>query len=204
MFDHKSYSEKALARLVKAKAKAERAAHRASAASSAAPSTTPSKAATPPIIDDSPQTPEAASAHSQATEPAESSPAKEPPVNRTELLRSKPELVGRFTRLLVPVLVDVYAASVVSHVRTKTLTGLLKAVSFLDGEDLKNALKVCNTTALFAATSDVIVSNAVRSSRQFCRFNPLIERPSDARHRCSAAGRAPVGKDDLRVQAVFP
>ncbi|KAF8576807.1 hypothetical protein K439DRAFT_1366247 [Ramaria rubella] len=136
VFDPKAYSEKALARLIKAKAKAERAAQRASAPSSVAQS----KAVTPPIPEDAAQTPDAAS-QSQTTEPAEGMLAKEPAVNRTDLLRSKPQLVARFTRLLVPVLVDVYAASVASHVRTKTLTGLLKAVSFLDGDDLKNALK---------------------------------------------------------------
>ena len=96
---------------------------------------------TPPVPDDTAQTPDAAP-QSQAADLGEGALAKDPLVNRTELLRSKPELVARFTRLLVPVLVDVYAASVVSHVRTKTLTGLLKAVSFLDGDDLKNALKV--------------------------------------------------------------
>lgn len=137
VFDHKAYTEKALARLLKAKAKAERAAQRASAASSGSPS----KATTPPVPEDNAQTPDALS-QPQVAEQGDGTPAKDPLVNRTELLRSKPELVGRFTRLLVPVLVDVYAASVVSHVRTKTLTGLLKAVSFLDGDDLKNALMV--------------------------------------------------------------
>lgn len=137
VFDNKAYTEKALARLIKAKAKAERAAHRASAASSASHS----KAATPPVPDDTAQTPDGAS-QIQAPEPGEGPHSKDSLLNRMELLRSKPELVARFTRLLVPVLVDVYAASVVSHVRTKTLTGLLKAVSFLDGDDLKNALKV--------------------------------------------------------------
>ena len=68
---------------------------------------------------------------------------KEPAtVDRTELLRSKPEVVGRFLHLMVPILVDVYAASVITPVRIKTLTGLLKAVSFLDGEELKQVFTV--------------------------------------------------------------
>jgi E3 ubiquitin-protein ligase TRIP12 len=124
--------------LIKAKAKAERAAQRVASAASSAP---PSKAPTPSLPEDNAPTPEE-TVHSRNTEPAESSSAKEAPVSRMELLRSKLELVAQFAKLLVPVLVDVYAASVASHVRTKTLTGLLKAVSFLDGDDLKNALKV--------------------------------------------------------------
>ena len=69
-------------------------------------------------------------------------PPKEPTVDRTELLRSKPAVVGRFMQLMVPILVDVYAASVITPVRVKTLTGLLKAVSFLDGDGLKRVLTV--------------------------------------------------------------
>lgn len=74
--------------------------------------------------------------------PASSAPLKDPTPDRTELLRTKPEVVGRFMRLMVPVLVDVYAASVMLSVRTRTLTGLLKAVSFLDEDGLEHVLKV--------------------------------------------------------------
>lgn len=70
-------------------------------------------------------------------------PAIEPPQDRTELLRSKPEVVGRFMQLTVPILVDVYAASVSTPVRIKTLTGLLKAVSFLGADELKRVFTVC-------------------------------------------------------------
>ena len=62
--------------------------------------------------------------------------------DRTEMLRSKQGVVGRFMQLLVPILVDVYAASVITPVRIKTLTGLLKAVSFLDSDGLKSVLLV--------------------------------------------------------------
>lgn len=72
----------------------------------------------------------------EALPPAQNAP-KEATIDRTELLRSKPEVVGRFLRLMVPILVDVYAASVITPVRIKTLTDLLKAVSFLDGDELK-------------------------------------------------------------------
>lgn len=151
VFDHKAYTEKALARLVKAKAKADRAAQRASAASSGSPS----KAPTPPVPDDNAPTPDP-TCQPQGTEQGDGIVAKDPVANRTELLRSRPELVGRFTRLLVPVLVDVYAASVASHVRTKTLTGLLKAVSFLDGDDLRNALMVGHGLAFLLMIIDCV------------------------------------------------
>jgi E3 ubiquitin-protein ligase TRIP12 len=51
-------------------------------------------------------------------------PPKEPTVDRTELLWSKPALVGRFMQLMVPILVDVYAASVITPVRVKTQSSL--------------------------------------------------------------------------------
>jgi E3 ubiquitin-protein ligase TRIP12 len=86
---------------------------------------------------------ESGSAEPQTQDGEEALPLpKEPTVDRTELLRSKPAVVGRFMQLMVPILVDVYAASVITPVRVKTLTGLLKAVSFLDGDGLKRVLTV--------------------------------------------------------------
>ena len=67
---------------------------------------------------------------------------KEGAADRIELLRSKSQVVGRFLQLMVPILIDVYAASVITPVRVKTLTGLLKAVSFLDADGLKQVLTV--------------------------------------------------------------
>ena len=61
---------------------------------------------------------------------------------RMELLRSKPVVVDRFMQLLVPILVDVYAASVSTAIRIKTLTGILKTISFLELEGLKRVLMV--------------------------------------------------------------
>lgn len=75
-------------------------------------------------------------------------PTKESAPDRTELLRSHPDVVNRFLHLMVPILVDVYAASVITPVRVKTLTGLLKAVSFLDGEELKEVFKVKYTATI--------------------------------------------------------
>ncbi|KAF9461243.1 hypothetical protein BDZ94DRAFT_1196596 [Collybia nuda] len=134
VFDHKGYTEKSLARMMKAKAKADRAAAR--------------QAAQAPLINamllpapvDVPS-PDAGPSESQEIV-GEASPnvSKETLPDRAELLRSKSTVVGRFMQLIVPILIDVYAASVITPVRVKTLTGLLKAVGFLDAEGLKRVL----------------------------------------------------------------
>ncbi|KAI9062557.1 hypothetical protein FKP32DRAFT_1593207 [Trametes sanguinea] len=148
VFDHKGYSEKALNKMMKAKAKAERAAARQAAAAAAAAqagtsssATRASSSATVPGPSEESKAPDAMQVDSQAA-PEGDDPLprldKDPPVvDRTELLRSNPQVVGRFLRLIVPILVDVYAASVNTPVRVRTLTGLLKAVSFLGGDELK-------------------------------------------------------------------
>ena len=147
VFDHKGYTEKALTKLVKAKAKADRATSRREARE------TPTTAASTPQPTSPNGTADSTEA-SAAIEPASEAPSREEQVevpqipakdqvlDRSELLRSKPEVVGRFMQLMVPVLIDVYAASVITSVRLKTLTGLLKAVGFLDTEDLKQVFSV--------------------------------------------------------------
>lgn len=146
VFDHKGYTEKSLGRMVKAKHKADRAAARqANSANSTTPSNGHSAStaqASPPAQD--PPVVENGSTEPQAPETDDllPLPPKEPTLDRSELLRSQPVVVGRFMQLMVPILVDVYAASVITPVRVKTLTGLLKAVSFLDGENLKRVLTV--------------------------------------------------------------
>lgn len=125
-----------MAKLVKVKAKADRAAARQAAQATLAaamiilpPSTTPAEEiGADSSTADAPQDPDEAAASTA--------------IDRTELLRSKPDVVGRFMQLTVPVLIDVYAASVITPVRVKTLTGLLKAVGFLDAEGLKRVLTV--------------------------------------------------------------
>jgi E3 ubiquitin-protein ligase TRIP12 len=129
--------------MVKARAKADRAATRlavqAPAANGTLPTTsTPEDAALAPSQDTISQDAEE-NMESSAVLPnidAVSSPS------RTELLRSKSVVVSRFMQLLVPILVDVYAASVSAPIRMKTLTGILKTVSFLEGEGLKQVFMV--------------------------------------------------------------
>ena len=148
VFDHKAYTEKSLARMIKARAKADRAATRhATSSTPATPQTAVPGSATAQTVSTSqePLVPEAGVTESQAQDTEDHLPnvsAQEPIPGRTELFRSKPVVVGRFMQLMVPILIDVYAASVITPVRVKTLTGLLKAVSFLDGEGLKGVLVV--------------------------------------------------------------
>jgi E3 ubiquitin-protein ligase TRIP12 len=148
VFDHKSYSEKALGRMVKAKAKADKEAARAAKAGTALPERVP----TPQPEPEAPMKNEALSTESgsgdtptRATTPTpeRSSASASASAERAELLRTQPAAVNRFMTLMVPVLVDVYAASVIPSVRIKALTAVLKAVSFLDGDGLRRVLKVC-------------------------------------------------------------
>ena len=123
--------------MAKAKAKAERAAIRHNLTQvnllmglppPVTPSSNiPSEAPTPPPADQ------------EQEENAAALPSKD---SRVDILRSKAEVVGRFMTLMVPILIDVYAASVTTTIRIKTLTGLLKAISFLDSEGVKQVLSV--------------------------------------------------------------
>lgn len=148
--------------MVKAKAKAERAAARQ------APQPTPSPTvmssldtASAPLAEN-----EASPAPGPATEVAglESEDAavisgvKDVAPDRTEILRST-HAVGRFMQLLVPILIDVYAASVITPVRIKTLTGLLKAVSFMDADGLKSVLMVMALFTLIMLSIDALFSS---------------------------------------------
>jgi E3 ubiquitin-protein ligase TRIP12 len=151
VFDHKGYTEKSLARMVKAKAKADRAtARQVTSVVASTPAAYPVMNVSPSPAHGSPVAQDPIPTDSGSVEPQTQDadealplpPPKESTVDRTELLRSKPVVVGRFMQLMVPILVDVYAASVITPVRVKTLTGLLKAVSFLDGDGLKRVLTV--------------------------------------------------------------
>ena len=62
---------------------------------------------------------------------------------RLELLRGKSDLLMRFMRLMIPVLVKVYAASVAVNIRTQALAGMLKAASFLELDELWKVVEVC-------------------------------------------------------------
>ncbi|EGO22225.1 hypothetical protein SERLADRAFT_357165 [Serpula lacrymans var. lacrymans S7.9] len=163
VFDHKAYTDKALARMIKAKAKADRAAARQLAAAAAGfpVSSSATAASTPASV----QGASASESHQEASvgeshvqevdETGAINPPAEQTVDRTELLRSQPEVVGRFMQLIVPILIDVYAASVSTPVRVKTLTGLLKAVGFLEGDALR---RVFNFVPVASFASSILSS----------------------------------------------
>jgi E3 ubiquitin-protein ligase TRIP12 len=165
IFDHKNYTEKALARMVKAKVKADRAASRQAtvAAQSEEPGSQPSADASETLpVPVQPSLPtqvtgssEAADSQSQSIEESGTQPApaalKDPTKDRISLIRSELTVASRFMQLMVPILVDVYSASVSTSLRAKALTGILKAASFLDEEDLKTVLK-CVPTASFISS----------------------------------------------------
>jgi E3 ubiquitin-protein ligase TRIP12 len=145
VFDYRAYSEKSLSRLIKSRAKADRAAARQSKLSPSGPST-PVAQDEPPDGPDSKDGLDTVSNDSvmRASSPIFQHPVEStrPPsaisaaatasVTRLELLRGKPDLIARFMGMIVPILVEVYAASVALNIRTRTLTGLLKACSFLE------------------------------------------------------------------------
>ncbi|KAJ6519112.1 hypothetical protein C8R45DRAFT_950282 [Mycena sanguinolenta] len=140
VFDHKGYTEKSLVRLVKAKAKAERAAARQAAHASLAAAMLIAEPPAPKASSSAAAADETTSTDTAVADPEDGAAGSAPSPDRFELLRSKPAVVGRFMELMVPILIDVYAASVITPVRVKTLTGLLKAVSFLDADGLKRVL----------------------------------------------------------------
>ena len=119
--------------MVKAKAKAERAAARQTQHVQSymftGVSTPSSSTTTTPEPAPGTATPTPADSSHEADEPPNTT-TKELPPDRMEMLRGKPEVVGRFMQLIVPSLVDVYAASVITTVRIKTLMGLLKAIGY--------------------------------------------------------------------------
>lgn len=129
--------------MVKAKAKADRAASRhAAVAAHGLSSMVPFGSLQHLHLGQNEGTQESDTQTQDADEPPHPTSTTDPVSDRTELLRSKIDVVGRFMQLIVPVLIDVYAASVITPIRIKTLTGLLKAVGFLEGDELRAALNV--------------------------------------------------------------
>lgn len=142
--------------MVKAKAKAERAAALAqtteahtpaadvqSAASSRAHTPTPTGGPAASVDDDMTGLPVPPPPDHLSIPPPNGSSTKDTHAERTELLRLHPAEITRFINLIVPLLVDVYAASVSVPVRTKSLASLLKATAFQDEDQLRTTLQAC-------------------------------------------------------------
>lgn len=167
VFDPRSYTEKALARLVKAKAKAQRAAARAQAAADPSSSTaldTPSGLESPatgtaedrPAVSTANSTDDVSGAAAvddvlSASTRSRNKEADQVLERRLSLLKEHPELVRRFVGLIIPVLVDVYAATVALKVRTKVLTALLKTVGYLAPDELREVLQTVPLASLLGS-----------------------------------------------------
>lgn len=135
--------------MVKAKAKADRAAARVASQAALASAYLIS-------ADEPADMPSGAQTPAQAPEDLVPIAGPPPVADRTEMLRATPAVVARFMHLMVPILIDVYAASVITPVRVKTLTGLLKAVSFLDGDGLNGVLTVSVSASLLCHPLNIV------------------------------------------------
>lgn len=149
-FDYKGYSERVLYRMIaKAKVRSDRASRAAANAIAALPGGQSPQSSRAHSPTGGPSTPaeDEAGTPAEASEvppsvPTTSAPAKDAPVDRTELLRQHQQVVNRFMGLILPILVDVYTASVSVPIRIKCLAAILKVICFQDEEQLKLTLKV--------------------------------------------------------------
>lgn len=137
VFDSRGYTEKALAKIIKRGGRPERPRQRSSRTGEAS---APSSGTGTPTESAEPQ--DAPMGSLGVYQVGKKKEAEVQYQQRLALLKSHPKLVQEFMGALVPVLVDVYAASVSLRVRTKALTGLVKATAFASPEDLKATLTV--------------------------------------------------------------
>ncbi|ORY25651.1 hypothetical protein BCR39DRAFT_543634 [Naematelia encephala] len=144
VFDPKAYTEKSLAKVRKGRpadrSSTRRSSRTAGESSASAGPSTPKAGEGVSLPSETTPTSSAAAATREAVLKAKRE-AEQAIEQRLELLQGHAPLVGRFINAIVPVLVDVYAASVALRVRTKVLTGLVKAVAFAGEEDLRSTLK---------------------------------------------------------------
>ena len=131
--------------MVKAKAKAEHAATRQAQHvqlyAFAGVSTLLSSTTAMPAPASGTATPMPADSPHEANEPPNTT-TKDSPPDQMEMLHNKPEVIGQFMQLIMPILVDIYATSIITTVRIKTLMGLLKAISYLEANEIKRVLTV--------------------------------------------------------------
>lgn len=104
---------------------------------------------------------------------------EEAQTRRTDMLKERPNLVKRLTQLLLPTLVEVYAASVALHVRQKVLIGLLKIVNFVEPSDLNevlNTVPLASFVASIMSTRDDfgLVNSALQLVELLCQKLPMV------------------------------
>ena len=145
VFDIRGYTERSLSKIRKGR-KSDRTGARRSSRMAEASTSTPGTGESTPVSGTmalpgaSTPTPAADAAREAALRAKKVQDAQSE--QRIELFKSQPDLLAKFIKAIVPVLVDVYAASVTQRVRAKVLTGLLKAMSFADPEPLRATLRV--------------------------------------------------------------
>lgn len=184
VFDSKAYTEKSLNRIKKGRKseRPEKPSRRSSrTAEKEAASTDPSTPVAGPSALPSDRTP---SGMSQSTKEAmlkQKKDAEAQAEQRLALLQGHPKLIGKFIRSIVPVLVDVYAASVTARVRTKVLAGLVKAIAFGGPEELRLTLQVSLTDKMkliIVRTHGKLPRqyHLVKGQRILCRLRPAVGR----------------------------
>lgn len=165
VFDPRNYSERMLGRYAKAKDKLQRQidqgitpdqtldemvkASRDAAAAAAATATPPAETPQPGTGASTPQAgtsvPQAhslgVSGLNQAME-RNKVEAQAAVQRRQEVLQENAEVVNTFSKILIPVLVDVYNASAALKVRTRILATLQRSIAFCSDEQLTEALQV--------------------------------------------------------------
>ncbi len=151
VFEPRNYSERMLAKYVKAKSRVDRDKSKnpsgpvqsledivqASSHSSATPTTssgTPSEASVAAALS---LTVDQVASINKAKKDAESASQA-----KAEVFQKNSASVGRLIQIVVPVLVSVYSAAPAVTIRSKALSGLLRALSFGDADLLRAALKV--------------------------------------------------------------
>ncbi|KAG8830175.1 Ubiquitin fusion degradation protein 4 [Serendipita sp. 399] len=102
---------------------------------------------------------------------------------RLQLLRDNLEVVSRFLFLIVPILFDVYSASVTLQVRMRCFTGILKTTSFVEGdvlEALYQNVPVASFIGSILTSRDnpLIVTNALQLVELLLVKSPSIFRTS--------------------------
>ena len=148
VFDTKSYSEKSLARIRKGRKseRPDRPSRHTSRNGQAGDSLADGTGTSTPIVSvgallptsDQPSGPSYSVRDALAKAKRDADQQME---QRVSLLKSRPELLGKFVKAIVPVLVDVYAATVAPRVRAKVLNGLVKAIAAAEQDHLKLTLE---------------------------------------------------------------
>lgn len=159
VFDGKAYSEKSLGKIKKGRKSERSGPTRRSSRSSRvaeASNSTPGTGESTPVVGASALPGTNTSAEAARDSAMRNKREAEVQLEqRMDLFKAQPELLAKFIKAIVPVLVDVYAASVTQRVRTKVLSGLLKAIAFAEPELLRATLRVSLFDRLHRADSSL-------------------------------------------------